>query len=203
MPHVPYSGKVSRGAKFHVFRGQGGMHENLNSGVNMTSLLEMRMCGAGDRRRARKLKTRKFLLEAPRANSWKYAPTKISRYTVYYVHCVKQVSVNNNVATLKYTYPDLWWQCRPAAHCLQTQCGWVVCQSMSSRVVQRWGGEWYNRHVFFVLLTIWVASSLQNSLFREYGLALCTFPPNMFLNLPKITLTDAWLWICTHTWLCI
>ena len=54
MPHVPYSGKVSRGAKFHVFRGQVGMHENLNSGVNMTSLLEMRMCGAGDRRRVRK-----------------------------------------------------------------------------------------------------------------------------------------------------
>ena len=33
-------------------------------------------------RRARKLKTRKFLLEAPRATPRKFAPAKISRYTV-------------------------------------------------------------------------------------------------------------------------
>ena len=44
---LPYSGKFSRGAKFRVFRGQGGNHENLNSGVNVTSLLEMHMRGGG------------------------------------------------------------------------------------------------------------------------------------------------------------
>ena len=33
-------------------------------------------------RRARKLKTQKYLLETPRANSQKYALAKISRYTL-------------------------------------------------------------------------------------------------------------------------
>ena len=49
---IPYSGKCSCGAKFHVFGGQVGMrennnHENLNGAVNMTSLLEIACAGAG------------------------------------------------------------------------------------------------------------------------------------------------------------
>ena len=60
--------------------------EILIDGVNMTSLcapLAQQKFGRGPMfRRARKLKTLKFLLEAPRATPRKFAPAKISLYTI-------------------------------------------------------------------------------------------------------------------------
>ena len=74
---IPYSRKFSHGAKFCAFRGWVGYHENKNS----ESLNVHTTCGLNTEK-ARKLKPRKFLLELILAKARKFAPAKISRYTV-------------------------------------------------------------------------------------------------------------------------
>ena len=62
-------------------------HENLNRwrkyDVTVCALGSTKIWARSHVRHAQKIKTRKFLLEAPRATLRKFAPVKISRYTVY------------------------------------------------------------------------------------------------------------------------
>ena len=74
---IPYSGKFSHGAKFRTFRGWVGYREN----KNCESLNVLILCVVSTQRR-HEIKTTIISTEVILAKARKFAPEKISRYTV-------------------------------------------------------------------------------------------------------------------------